>query len=203
MGGTKGLLVKTRLSIPLAAAFASLLVLTGCATAPADNAPAASAQGADLLSEFELGDLDAKQIIDRLDTLPVAERPAGLFASIRSDSLLVSDGGAREVSLPMPADEFYVSVAPYATQTHDCYYHSLTTCLGELQNQEVQVTITDAAGAVLVDDTYRTFSNGFLGFWLPRDIDATITLEHNGQSVTAPLSTSAEDPTCVTTLQLS
>lgn len=195
--------MKTRVSVPLVVAFASLLVFTGCATAPVDSASSASVGGEGLLSEYELSDLDAKQIIDRLDAMPVSERPTDLFASIRPDSLLVSDGGEREVTLPMPATEFYVSVAPYATQTHDCYFHSLTTCLGELQNEEIQVTMTDAAGAVLVDDPYRTFSNGFLGFWLPRNIDATITLEHNGRSVTAPLSTSADDPTCVTTLQLS
>lgn len=203
MGGTKGFLVKTRVSAPLAAVFASLLVLTGCASAPSAEAPSAPAGDASLLSEFELDGLDAKQIIDRLDALPVAERPASLFASIRAESLVVTDGAAREVSLPMPADEFYVSIAPYATQTHDCYYHSLTTCLGELQDAELQVTITDADGTVLADGAYRTFSNGFIGFWLPRNIDATITIEHDGHTVTAPLSTSAEDPTCVTTLQLS
>ena len=27
--------------------------------------------------------------------------------------------------------------------SHDCFYHSLTTCLGELDNEDIQVTITD------------------------------------------------------------
>lgn len=156
-----------------------------------------------MLAENDLTGLDAKQVIDRLDAMPLAERPKNLFASIRSDTLLVSDGGDREVTLPMPIDEFYVSMAPYVTQTHDCYFHSLTTCVGELQDKEVHVTITDADGTVLVDDKYRTFDNGFVGFWLPRDIDATVTLDFDGKSVTAPLSTTGEDPTCVTTLQLS
>lgn len=30
-------------------------------------------------------------------------------------------------------DEFYVSVTPYLEQTHDCFFHSRTTCLGELR----------------------------------------------------------------------
>ena len=29
--------------------------------------------------------------------------------------------------------------------SHDCFYHSLTTCLGELDNEDIQVTITDDA----------------------------------------------------------
>lgn len=194
--------MRMRATAPIAFLFAAVLVLTGCTAGPDGSAPAASPDGANLLAEYELGGLDSKQIIDRLDVMPVSERPAGLFASIRPDTLIVSDGGGREATLPMPEGEFYVSVAPYATQTHDCYFHSLTTCLGELQNADVHVTITGVDGAVLADGTYRTFSNGFLGFWLPRDITATITLEYNGLTVTAPLSTSGEDPTCVTTLQL-
>lgn len=195
--------MKHRFAVPTALIFVSLLVLTGCATTSVDGSPIAQGEGTSLLAEHNLDGLDAKQVIDRLDAMPVAERPAGLFASIRPDNLLVTDGGEGEVLIPMPSDEFYVSMAPFVTQTHECYFHSLTTCIGELQDKELHVTITDARGAVLVDGDYRTFNNGFLGFWLPRDIDATITLEYEGKSVTAPLSTSADDPTCVTTLQLS
>lgn len=181
---------------------AGALMLTGCVAAPESSTPPASDTAGGLLAQHDLNGLDARQIIDRLDVVPVTERPTGLFASIRPDSLLVSDGAEREVLLPMPDNEFYVSLAPYVTQTHDCFFHSLTTCLGELQNQDVHVTITTDDGAVLVDGAYRTFSNGFLGLWLPRDMSATITLQYEGKSVTAPLSTSEDDPTCVTTLQL-
>ncbi len=194
--------MKTHLNVLVGLIFASTLALTGCTTAPVDSAPTGVADSLNLLAEHNLNDLDAKQIIERLDTMPLTERSTDFLASIRPDNLLVSDQKGREVSLQMPENEFYVSVAPYVYQTHDCYFHSLTTCLGELQNEELQVTITDADGTVLVSDTYRTYSNGFLGFWLPRDINATITLEYEGQSVTAPLSTTDADPTCVTTLQL-
>ena len=194
--------MKTHLNVLVGLIFASTLALTGCTTAPVDSAPTGVADSLNLLAEHNLNDLDAKQIIERLDTMPLTERSTDFLASIRPDNLLVSDQKGREVSLQMPENEFYVSVAPYVYQTHDCYFHSLTTCLGELKNEELQGTITYAAGTVLVSDTYRTYSNGFLGFWLPRDINATITLEYEGQSVTAPLSTTDADPTCVTTLQL-
>lgn len=104
----------------------------------------------------------------------------------------------------MPADEFYVSFAPYVSRTHDCHFHSLTTCVGELQNAEVSVKITDdATGEVLVDDSLTTFDNGFVGLWLPRGIDATVTVEHDGKTASSPITTKGDDAaTCVTTLHL-
>lgn len=46
--------------------------------------------------------------------------------------------------------------------SHGCFYHSLTTCLGELDNEDIQVTITDeATGEALVDEATTTFDNGF------------------------------------------
>lgn len=194
--------MKKRLDFLGAVLFVAVLTLSGCATTPDQNGAGVTQASDGLLADYDLGNLDAKQIIDQLDTLPVAERSTELFASIKTDALLLSDQQGREVSLDMPAEEFYVSIAPYVSQTHDCFYHSLTTCLGELQDKEVQVNITAADGTVLVDETRHTFSNGFLGFWLPKDIDATITLDHDGQTVSAPLSTYEDDPTCLTTLQL-
>lgn len=194
--------MKKRLNSLGALLFVAALTLSGCAATP-DQSEAGVTQASDgLLADHDLDDLDTKQIIDRLDTLPVAERSTDLFASIKTDALMLSDQQGREVSLDMPAEEFYVSIAPYVSQTHDCFFHSLTTCLGELQDEEIQVNITAADGTVLVDETRQTFSNGFLGFWLPKDIDATITLERDGQTVSAPLSTYEDDPTCLTTLQL-
>jgi hypothetical protein len=126
------------------------------------------------------------------------------MASIRPNELLLRDGEGREETLPMPADEFYVSFAPYVSRTHDCHFHSLTTCVGELQNAEVSVKITDdATGEVLVDDSLTTFDNGFVGLWLPRGIDATVTVEHDGKTASSPITTKGDEAaTCVTTLHL-
>jgi hypothetical protein len=103
----------------------------------------------------------------------------------------------------MPDDEVYISIAPYRDQTHDCYFHSLTTCLGELANAEVQVTLTGDDGEVLVDEVRQTYDNGFIGIWVPRGTTATLTVEYDGQAGTADISTmNSDDPTCITTLQL-
>jgi len=190
------------------------LVLSACSTtdeptpATATNSEASSQAQAQsqeqLLADHGLNGLDAREVIDSLDALPVAERPTTLMASVRPNELLLYDDQQRETSLAMPADEFYVSLAPYVDQTHECYFHSLTTCRGELQNTDVHVVVTDnVSGETLVDEIRATFDNGFVGLWLPRDIDATITIEYDGLSATSGLSTrSDDDATCVTTMQL-
>ncbi|MCB2412498.1 CueP family metal-binding protein [Demequina sp. TTPB684] len=204
-----------RTIVTVAFGAAAALILTACSSSdeptPAgpSASPTAQAQtqadpAAQLLAEHDLDGLDAREVIDSLDALPVAQRPTTLMASIRPNELLLSDDQARETALAMPADEFYVSLAPYVNQTHDCYFHSLTTCKGELQNVDVHVLVTDkATGEILVDETRTTFDNGFMGLWLPRDIDASITIEYDGKSATSDLSTSNDDDaTCVTTMQL-
>lgn len=195
-----------RLTTGLVSALAAVTLLAGCSATETTTAPtgsAASTADDGLLAEHGLTGLAAKELIEKLDTMPVSERPTNLIASIRPNEILLSDQ-QREVSVPMPADEFYVSFAPYLTQTHDCHFHSLTTCKGELSNADVHVTVVDnATGETLVDEDATTFDNGFLGVWLPRDIDAKLTVDHDGRTASVPLSTSADDDaTCVTTLQL-
>lgn len=185
------------------AVVAGSLALVGCTAAEPGPAPAPTA--ASVLEQHDLAGLDARQVIDRLDAVPVAERPGNLLASVQPDQLVLSDPadtGAAEM-LPMPDDEFYLSVAPYRTVTHDCFFHSLTTCLGELGEEPVQVTVTDdATGRTVMDETRTTFDNGFVGLWLPRDLTGTLTLEHDGESTSSPISTGDDDLTCLTTMQV-
>ncbi|MBP1324879.1 hypothetical protein JOF28_000111 [Leucobacter exalbidus] len=183
------------------------LTLTACAAPASTTAPTTSSTESStdaFLADHNLDGLDAAQIIEQLDTMPVADRPTDLTASVQPAALVLADTQGRETQLAMPADEVYISVAPFETQTHDCYFHSLTTCLGELANTEVQVTLTDnATGDVLVDEVQQTFDNGFVGFWIARGLEATLTIEVDGKAGTAQVSTmNTDDPTCITTLQL-
>lgn len=195
-----------RAAIVLAAA---LLTLTACAAdagAPAaapdaTEAPAAvSAQ--EVLTERGWEGLDGAALIAELDQLPVAERPATLMASVTANAVTVS--GTDGVPTEIPVDKgFYLSIAPYVTQTHPCGFHSLTTCRGELANTDVQLTVTDAAtGEVITDEGVRTYDNGFVGVWLPYDRELTVTVTGEAGTATTTLTTGAEDPTCLTTLQL-
>lgn len=191
----------TRLALALAAA---ALVLTGCSssTPATDSTPAANAAPESaLLTEFDLDGMDGAQIVDHLDRLGGADRPKELMASVRVDELLLSTAD-EELAVDLPDDRFYLSVAPYVERTHECFFHSLTTCQGEMVEKDVQLTIVDDEGTVLVDEQTTTFANGFVGTWLPRDVSGTVTVTADGRTGSVPFSTGDDGATCLTTLQL-
>lgn len=170
-------------------------------SAPAAQTPAGTTDTDALLLDLGLADRSGQEIVEELER-STAERPLALSASVREDHVLVGDG-TQEVAVPLPEDSYYVSIAPFVDQTHECYYHSLATCRGELAEEDVSVTITGADGTVLVEETVTTGTNGFTGFWLPRGIEGgTIEVSHDGLEGSVPLSTTPGSPTCVTTLQL-
>ncbi|GAB3240860.1 CueP family metal-binding protein [Kineosporia babensis] len=174
-----------------------MLLLAGCAQA---GSPSAEGQ---LLAEHGLSGLDARAVIERLESQTLNERPGDLRASVGTDVLKLSDQDGNETSLPMPETEFYLSLAPYAEETHECFNHSLTTCKGELRNEDITVrVVADGESRPLVDQNARTGDNGFAGIWLPRDLAGTIEVEHDGLSASGKVSTGSQDPTCVTTLKL-
>lgn len=143
------------------------------------------------------------EIVDYLDQMDRADRPTTLIASVRTDTVELADTvSGEQVSVDLPDDMFYLSFAPYVTSTHDCFYHSLTTCTGELFNETVDVTIVTEDGEVLVDKELTLFDNGFVGVWLPADITATLTVTYDGKTGTTQIGTGENDPTCLTTLQL-
>ncbi|GIF10144.1 hypothetical protein Ate01nite_01760 [Actinoplanes teichomyceticus] len=190
----------------------SVLAMAGCAGA-GDAAPvagparatataAASAEAQPLLARYGLAGKSTVEVIDQLDRLDLQQRPAELKASVRAGELLISDGG-QEHSLPIPADRFYLSVAPYLQQTHDCFFHAPTGCKGELAGKQVQVKIVNAAdGTVLADESRTTFANGFVGLWLPRNITGTLQITSDGKTAESKISTGDDAPTCLTTLRL-
>lgn len=184
------------------------LVLTGCSddSSRGDGAatPSSAAVGPAvdaLLAPFGLDGATGQEVVDRLEADP-GPRPLAVQASVREDHLVVSDGGT-EASLPLPDDIFYVSVAPFVSSTHDCFYHALGGCQGELPGEDVEVRISDGDGEVLVEGTVTTGANGFAGFWLPRGVeDGTIEMTTGAGTGSVPLSTVPGSPTCLTTLQL-
>jgi hypothetical protein len=163
----------------------------------------ASADATVLLAEYGLAGKDTVQVIDHLDWLTLEQRPAAdLKASVRPHELALSHGG-RQASLAVPGDRFYLSVAPYVNKTHDCFHHSLTTCKGELAAEDVGVRIVDEThDEVLLDEVRTTFANGFVGFWLPRDINGTLQITYGSKSGRTKITTAKESPTCLTTLRL-
>ena len=170
----------------------------------AQESPATSTAADEILAAHGLEGLTTREVIDTLDATPLDERADDLMASIRPDALLLTSADGTEASLPMPEDAFYVSIAPYVETTHDCYFHSLTTCTGELGGEELDVVVTDlATGEVLVDEALTAQPNGFVGLWLPRDLEVDVQIQRDGLAASTTLSTAdVEDATCVTTMQL-
>lgn len=189
----------TRLKTALTAA-ALVGLLAGCSQAPATPSVPAATAANDWLATHDLAGRSAADVVDTLDRDP-RPRPLPVRASVTSDAVVISDG-TRETTLPLDGNRFYLSVAPYVTRTHECYHHNLGTCQGELAGEDVHVTITDAAGAVLVDSDVTTYANGFVGFWLPRDITGTIRVQRGDLTGEVPIATASDSPTCLTTLQL-
>lgn len=156
---------------------------------------------AEFVSAHGLAGMTPTAIIDHLDRLGVADRPTDLMASVRPNELVLSDS-QQEIAIEMPEGSFYLSLAPYVSQTHECFYHSLTTCQGELESQDLDVRIIDDRGKILLEEEMTTFDNGFIGVWLPRDVRGTIEVAYNGLTGTTDFTTTSDSATCLTTLRL-
>ncbi|MGN6751082.1 MAG: CueP family metal-binding protein [Intrasporangium sp.] len=181
-------------------ATAAFLALAGCTSTSAPEAPQGSAQQNAVVQQLGFSGKSTQQIIEAIDSSPDA-RPLGFGASVRGSELVLTKDD-QEAKLGLPDGLFYLSVAPYRTHTHECYNHSLATCKGELANEDVTVRIVDDQGKVLVDRQAKTYANGFVGTWLPRDVRGTVTVTHDGVRGSAPFATTEGSPSCMTTLRL-
>ena len=151
------------------------------------------------LEKYDLAGLSVEEIVYALDSKK--SDPSGLSSSITSDHLILSDKSG-EIKLALPEDKFYLSFAPYVNQTHPCATHSLASCQGELVNEEMNAVITDKSGNEVFKADVTTMENGFVGVWLPRNIEGTVTVLYNGLTAQASISTYAGSDTCLTTLKL-
>ena len=196
-----------RIAVPLAA----VLALSACSTplaavetpitsASTATSGVAAGDAGTLLAAQGLEGKSGPEVVEALDRLD-AERPLPLAASVRYDEVLLSDG-TTQAALPLDGDQFYLSIAPYETTTHECYFHNLGSCQGELADVEVRVRITTDSGEVLVDEDATTYANGFVGFWIPKDVEGTVVVTKDGKRAESRFSSDAEGPTCLTTLQL-
>ncbi|MBN3081650.1 copper-binding periplasmic metallochaperone CueP [Pectobacterium jejuense] len=168
------------------------LTLSGPGFAAATDANA-------FLAKQGLAGKSVEQIVDTIDQSPHA-RPLPYSASITSKELKLSDG-QQQYSYPL-GNKFYLSFAPYIQQTHPCFNHSLSGCQGELANTAFDVKITDKAGNVIVQKTLSSHQNGFVGVWLPRNIEGTINVTYQGRAASSPFATYDDSQTCMTTLPL-
>ncbi|MFX0539155.1 CueP family metal-binding protein [Ornithinimicrobium sp. Y1847] len=175
----------------------------GTADADAESAPSAlPTEVTAMLATYGLEEVsDVRDAVDALDQLDET-RPLSVHASVRTDEVIFIDG-EDEYAVPVPGDEVYVSIAPYEQHTHECHYHALGGCQGELVDEEMHVTITTNDGDVLVDEEATTWTNGFIGFWLPQDTQGVVSVTRGELSGETEFDTGEGGATCITTLQLS
>lgn len=140
-----------------------------------------------------------EQIIDIIEQSPQA-RPLPYASSVTGTMLMLSDGVQQYRYLL--GDQFYLSFAPYLTQTHPCFNHNLSGCRGELPNTLFDVKILDQSGQVLLQKKLTSHTNGFIGVWLPRDINGTLEVSYQDKTAKSLFSTGDSSQTCLTTLKL-
>lgn len=151
-----------------------------------------------LESRYGLNEMDIQEIVHELNFN--VELKNDVSASINGTTLTVKSSD--EVLTYDVGDEFYLAVAPYINYTHTWTFHSITGCSAELASKEMQVTLTDNNGTVIVDKILETLPNGFFELWLPREIEGVLTVEYEGLSATTTVSTYETDLTCLATMEL-
>ena len=149
-----------------------------------------------ILERLDLNDQELTSIVMALDER--LDEPQAIGARITGEALLLYQG-EDEVSVPLPEDLFFVSIAPYINDVHPCQVHNLITCRGELYGETMLITITLNDGSVLYSEERTTQANGFIGLWLPAGIEGTLSVEMPNRSVSYPISTYTNSDTCITT----
>lgn len=124
-------------------------------------------------------------------------------ASITPTELIVTNNSDKETRYDISEEDFFVSVAPFISETHPCEIHSLTGCQGELVDQDFDFYIEDEEGNVIVDESMNSGENGFIDLWLPRDQTFKVKITQDGKQVDSEISTFENSWTCITTMQLS
>ncbi|MGW9549631.1 CueP family metal-binding protein [Citricoccus zhacaiensis] len=166
----------------------------------AGTADALDAKARQLLSAHGIQATTAEDAVTALDRVP-QQRPLALTGSVGYDQVVLADD-TDQVTVPLTGGRFYLSAAPYRTQTHECYHHNLGGCQGELTDTPIHLTVTIDTGQTLIDEDTTTYANGFTGAWIPRDLTGTVTITAAGTTASTRFDSGPDGPTCLTTLHL-
>jgi len=102
----------------------------------------------------------------------------------------------------MTGEDFFVSIAPFKTETYPCTFHSLTSCHYELANKTFQVTVENESSNTISDKELTAEANRFIDLWLPRNGTYSVSITNELGSVHDTITTFADSPTCITIMQL-
>ncbi|MBY6187908.1 CueP family metal-binding protein [Marinobacter hydrocarbonoclasticus] len=132
----------------------------------------------------------------------------GIVVRIHPDRVNAIFADGTEANVAIPADQFYLSIAPWATYTHPCGNHVPTGCTGELIGKPMHVSAVDInSGEEVLNQMITTQHDGFIDFWVPaqRQLAFTFHYEHPELGLLEAkevLPTFQDSRTCITTMQL-
>lgn len=121
---------------------------------------------------------------------------------VTSTEVIFEFPDGRTVKKNLPTDSFYVAIAPYINNTHECSQHYPSSCDGEIKEQPVKVIASDESGNVLINNSINTMKNGFFELWLPRNKNVKIQIEYNSMKGEETIPTNNDSRTCITTIKL-
>lgn len=145
--------------------------------------------------------LEQEDIRELVHSYSIGQFSDDVSASITSHELIVNEDDEEKV-YDISEEDFFVSIAPFKTVTHECDIHSLTGCQGELVEDTFHVYIEDGEGKVVIDEEMTTLANGFIDLWLPREQTYNVKIEQGNYIAEGEISTFKNDNTCITTMQL-
>jgi hypothetical protein len=97
---------------------------------------------------------------------------------------------------------YFMSIAPYQNDTHDCYYHILA-CKAEMVNTHVSYSIEEVGGSFVTQGVGVTGSNGFMDLYLQRNKTYRISVVIGELEGEVTVTTFPGSPTCITNLKIS
>jgi len=170
---------------------AGLLALGGCQGGGADPAQ-------DLVSQILK--LDARQALALANEWRTSRPDISSTLTARAVEFVLPNG--EQVSVPLPADQMVVAVAPYVMSTHPCEIHSISGCPGEMAGASMRVHAETTDGTVLMDEMRTAMDDGFIELWLPRDSEIDLAIEALGLLAEGRITTYDTSNTCVPELRL-
>jgi hypothetical protein len=71
-----------------------------------------------------------------------------------------------------------------------------------MPNSTFDVKVTDNKGNTVIQKKMTSHQNGFIGLWLPRNMEGSLEVSYNGKKAVHPITTLDDSQTCLTELQL-
>ncbi|MXR67693.1 MULTISPECIES: CueP family metal-binding protein [Shewanella] len=133
----------------------------------------------------------------------------GIMVKVLPNEVIASFADGTSATVGIPKDKFFLSIAPFLTNTHPCTNHVPTGCTGELVGEKMHMSAVDVnTGEEILNQMVTTQHDGFIDFWVPRNRELAFTFHYgdkNGiyREAKEVLSTYGNSRTCITTMQLS